>query len=300
MSPTTDDLRRRMSDELDQFPALPDLTGPVLAGGRRRRRHRRLVGAAAGSGLAALVTVPVLLLVGHQDAASDRLPHPAEVATAPTTAVEPPDAGRQRAAGLRAAAEADGTVTDAEWDAAVVATFDALLPTRLGGVDLTDNDAVVTVRTRSGSPRLDLWMAVSGYEGDRSLQPASGGCPQVEEAAADSDFEWDILDCADARFGGGYQALGASERVVGGSGSDTPGVETYAGGLLLLHDTLLVEVGIKPVGVEAPLSVTASELVDLARDPDFLDLVRIGVAHAGDRTYPANSGFVRVDPVWPG
>ena len=299
MSPTTDDLRRRMEAELDDFPTLPDLTESALTGGRQRRRHRRLTGVAAGSVLAALAVVPVLLLAVPQDA-PDRASRPTDVATDPTAPVDAQEAAREQAAGLRTAAESDGVVTEAEWDDAVVATLDALLPPRFRGVDRTANDAVVMVRTRAGSPQLDLWMAVTGYAGDRSIQPGHGGCPQVEEAAARSDADWDILDCSDARFGNGFQALGTSERIVGGQQSDSYGVETYAGALLLLHDRLFVEVGIKPVGVEAPLSVTTDELVALAQDPDFLDLVRVGVAHARDRTDPEESAFERVDPVWPG
>ncbi|WP_395659992.1 hypothetical protein [Nocardioides sp.] len=296
MSPTTEDLRRRMSDELGQFPTLPDLTTPALAGGRRRRRHRRV--AVGGAAVVGLVVAPLLFLVGQPDRVDDHPTTPADVAADPTNADATGDV-RQRAARIRAEAEADGVVTDTEWSRSVVATLDALLPRRFGGVDRTPNDAVVEVRTRAGSPRLDLWMSVSGYEGSRSSQPASGGCAQVEQAAADSDAPWDILDCADARFGDGFQALGTSERIVGGSRSDTPGSESYAGALLLLDDQLFVEVGISPVGKEAPLSVSADELVELGRDPDFLDLVREGVAYASQRVDAAGSGLVQVEPVWP-
>lgn len=300
MSPTTEDLRRRMADELDALPDLPDLSAPALAGGLRRQRRRRYAVALAATGLVVAAVVPAALVVTGRDAGAPA-PDRSRVADTTTTTPAPvPDPALARAAEARAAAEADGSVTRAEWDDAVTATLDALLPPRFGGVELTGNDAVTMVRTRAGTPHLDLWMGVNGYAGSRAIQPGSGGCPQVQQAADESDFTWTILDCADARFGDGFQALATTERVVGGQMSDSPGVATYAGGALLLNDALFVEIGIKPVGEEAPLTIRATELVDLLRTPDFLDLVRVGVIYARDRTYPANSGFERVDPVWPG
>ena len=112
------------------------------------------------------------------------------------------------------------------------------------------------------------------------VQPGSDGCTGLRQAVAASGLDRDILDCADARFGNGFQVLAESERLVGGSQSDTPGETSYAGSVLLLNKGLFVEIGVQPVDAETPVTITAAELVELARSADFLDLVRVGTTYA--------------------
>ena len=175
MSPTTEDLRQRMADELEHFPALPDLSASALTGGRRRERRRRYAVALAAAGVAAAVVVPTALIASRPGSVA---PSPDRVADGSTTAPTPsPDPALARAAAVRAEAEADGTVTRAEWDAAVTATLEALLPSRFGGVTLTDNEAVPMVRTRAGEPRMDLYLGLGGYQGSSRSSRALTGAP---------------------------------------------------------------------------------------------------------------------------
>lgn len=295
MSPTTEDLRRRMADELDRFPDLPDLTGVALAGGRRRRRHRRAAGAVAAAALVACAAVPVATLVGGGGSAA---PAPDRVAVDPAPA--PTEA--ERAAAVRAAAEADGVVTRAEWDRSVVATLDALLPDRFGSVELMDNDAVTQVRTTAGSPPLELWLGVGGVDGPVSFQPGWGGCRDLRESAASVDFQFDILDCADARLRDGLRAQAETEHVVLGTQSDTPGSETYAASLIVLGSTVFTELAVGAPDRTTPTGVRADELLALGRSEDYLDLLRIGVLHAPERRSAHGGAPIgrEVLPVWPG
>lgn len=299
MSPTIDDLRLRMADELDELPALPDLTGPAIAGGRRRERRRRYAVALGAAGLVAAATVPVGMLANGQGSGRPA-PAPGQVATdrggtATPRAAE--DRALTRAAARRAAAEADGVVTRAEWDTAVTATFDALLPARFGGVVLTDNEAVPVVRTRAGAPPMELGFGLGGIAGPIDVQPGYGGCARVRQAITEVDFRWDLLDCGDARFDG-FHALATSSYTIDGAQSDSVGQEQYAGSLILLEEGLFVEVGIRPTEA-APVPITTEELLALAQDDDFLDLVRVGVIYTRDRESTHGAALETADPTWP-
>lgn len=298
MSPTTEDLRRRMADELAGFGEIPDLaTAAIAAGRRRRRRRRRAAGALAGAALAACAAVPVALLAGG-GGSSAPTPQPGRIATDP---VGPPTE-LQRAAAVRATVEADGVVTRAEWDRAVVATLDALLPSRFGSVEAVANDAVSEVRTTTGSPRLELWLGVGGVDGRVDVQPGWGGCRELRDAAASVEFRFDVLDCADARLRDGLRARAELEHVVTGTESDTPGSETYGGSLIVLGETVFTELAVGAVDRGTPAGIEADELLAIAVSEDYLDLLRIGVLWARDAepTHGGASIGASSDPVWPG
>lgn len=295
MSPTTEDLRTAIADELATLEPMTDVVGRARVAGRRRLRRRRAIRAGA-------VTAAVAVVAGLGYAVVDSdLPATPDVAADGTARSPRPAADPRRTTAEEAVARAMASprITEQAWLDAFAATWDALLPRRFGGVTLTrEPGAAPLLRTASGTPRLDSWLSIGGYEGPRADQPGTSGCAGLRQTAAEADFRWDVTDCVDGTVAGELDYLADREYTVGGDQSDTPGQGSHGAGALVVGDNFFLEWGVQAVGPDAEVDLTADEMATMLEDPLFLRLAELGTRYFAER--PDEPSIVRqVDPTWP-
>jgi hypothetical protein len=284
MSPTTEHLRRRIDTELDDLAPMPDATGVAVRQGRARLRRRRLAGgsllgvAAIGGGVAVGVA-----LTGPEPAR----PHHtvADPSGEPTRASAPDPL-------------ADGRVTVDERDEAVRAGLETLLPERYGSVVLLPRSTheIQMLGTEDGQPQLKFWLATQGRSRgeETSRDEADWSCSSQGQARP-------ILTCEEAQLGDGWFAVAVTER----SGpTDEPGsTATYGTSLLLMNDGVWSELSVVDrhwdgASENEPAGLGAGELIAMAQDPAYLDMLEVDAAWQVDREFPHS--VVRVPaPVWP-
>ncbi|WP_377324010.1 hypothetical protein ACFJIY_04510 [Pimelobacter simplex] len=294
MSPTTEDLRTAIADELATLEPMTDVVGRARVAGRRRLRRRRTLRAGA-----AAAAVTVVAGLGYAAVDSDPTAAPDVAADATARSPRPADPRRTTAEEAVARAMASPRITEQAWLDAFAATWDALLPRRFGGVTLTrEPGSAPLLRTASGTPRLDSWLSIGGYEGSRADQPGTSGCAGLRQVAAEADFRWDVTDCVDGTIAGELDYLADREFTVGGNQSDTPGRGRHGAGVLVVGDNFFLEWGVQAVGPDAEVGLTADEMATMLEDPLFLRLAELGTRYFAER--PDEPSIVRqVDPTWP-
>ncbi|WP_156409838.1 hypothetical protein [Nocardioides sp. Soil796] len=295
-----ENLRERIAHELDTL-APTDVVARARSAGERRLRRRRV-----STGVAVL-SVAALAVGGHVVGTNDPAPgsddRDQSVAVDPATA---PDL-RDTATAVIADARADGKVTEKEWNDVLDATFDALLPKRFDGVDQVHRrDGITVLRTRGDNPRFDSGIGIQGYEGARSHQPGYGGCDGLREVAAEANFTWEIVDCADGTTGGGklvyladreFSALGNHSS---NDESDPDAPVGHGAAVIVLGDNFFLEWGMFAHPDEnAQIAFTADEMAAVVKDPLFLDAAEAGTTYFAQRPRDPRSATVDVDPVWP-
>ncbi|WP_418059897.1 hypothetical protein [Pimelobacter simplex] len=297
MSPTTEELRSAIDEELSTLAPMTDGVGRARAAGQRRVRRRRTLRVAA-------VTAAVAVVAGVGYAAVDREPSAAPDAAAdPAPRSERPGGDPRRTTADEAVARAMASprITEQAWLDAFAATWDALLPRRFGGVTLTrEPGSVPMLRTTAGTPRFDSWLSIGGYEGPRADQPGTSGCAGLRQVAAEADFRWDVTDCVDGTIASELDYLADREYTVGGDQSDTPGQGSHGAGVLVVGDNFFLEWGLQAVGPDAEVGLTADEMATMVEDPLFLRMAELGTRYFAERPDEPGASVVRqVDPTWP-
>ena len=204
---TTEQLRVRLTAELDQLAPMPDVTSAAARAGTRVLRRRRLaVGSALG---VAAVGGSVVAL-----AQDESRPEPAAIdpSGAPSVAapVDP---------------MADGTVTTEEWHEAVRSTLESELPARYGAVTTApaERNRAQAFTTAGGDPRLEMWVGVQGRDpGDRT----NWSCASQERARP-------LLTCAEARLDDGWLAVATTELT---GATEDGGAPAYGTSLEFVND----------------------------------------------------------------
>lgn len=282
MSPTTEQLRRRIDAELDDLDPIPDLSGAAARAGRVRLRRRRLAGgsllgvAAVGSGLA----------VGQVLTGSD----PDRTTPTATDRTQGPD-GPSTPDPL-----ADGRVTTAERDEAVRAGLEAVLPERYGAVSVLPKvrHEIQMFGTAGGDPQIRIALATSGRTGDTSSDEQDWSCASQEAARP-------ILSCAEAELGNGWFAVATTE--LAGATEEPGSTPTYGSALLVLNDGVWSELAVSDLHWDGrsenqPAGLDAEEMIAMAQDPAYLDMLRVDAAWQ-----PVGRGPHMVvdvpEPVWP-
>lgn len=280
MSISVDDLRSRLERELDDLGPAPDVLPAATSVGASRWRRRR---ALAGTTLGLAAVVGGAVAVGVLGAADPNAERRGSVATDPSSPAPPPDP------------LADGRVTQAEWDETVRASLASVLPARYGGVSVLPRAPQVVQYwgTDGGEPRLQLDVHVAGWL--RSEDPArrerEKGCAGLQRAR-------ELHDCAEATFGDGWLAVATVDLLPPGNGGslaegerltlpphdpDNPPDDWSWGTVLtVMNDGVLVEVGVSELGWDGvedndPPGISVDELVAVAQEPAFQDLLEVGV-----------------------
>ncbi len=276
MTADTEQLRARLTAELDQLEPIPDVAPAAARAGTRLLRRRRL---AAGSalGVAAVGGGVFASSLGGSRSVDSTVIDPAMTPS------------------LAASADpmADGMVTTAEWHETVRSTLESLLPARYGTVTTApaERNRAQAFTTSGGDPRLEMWVGVGGRDaGDRT----NWSCAAQERARP-------LLSCAEAHLDDGWLAVATTE--LAGATSDG-GAPTYGSALLFVNDGVFFNLsahergwdGVEPNG---PANIDAQELVDLASTPEFLEMVRVGAAWTVDQPEPSGSLVDVPDLVWP-
>ncbi len=276
MSPITEDLRARLTAELDQLGPMPDLAPQAARAGARVLRRRRL---AAGSalGVAAVGGGGFAASLGDGSRSDSVVTDPSG---SPSVAapVDP---------------MADGTVTTEEWHEAVRGTLESLLPARYGAVTTApaERSRAQLFTTAGGDPRLQIGLGVGGRD---ATDKTSWSCASQSEARP-------LLTCAEAELADGWRAVATTELT--GATSDG-GAPAYGTALLFVNDGVFFQLSAAELGWDGlepngPANLTAQELVDLASTPAFLEMVRVGVEWRLDQPEPVGSIVETTDPVWP-
>ena len=239
MTSTTEQLRARLSDELDDLGSMPDLAPAAARAGTRILRRRRL---AAGSALGVAAVGGGMLVVGQGDADPDN-PAAVDMTDTATPAADP---------------MADGTVTTEEWHETVRGTLEGVLPARYGTVATApaERNRAQAFTTSGGDPRLQVWAAVQGSVGSEA---ATSSCADIGRAR-------DLLTCEEAHLADGWFAVATTELAPATGDGGAPAYSTVLefmndGVYFQLHANELGWDGIEPNG---PAGLTARELVDLA------------------------------------
>jgi len=287
MSPTTENLRRRIDAELDDLEPMPDLTGIVVRDGRARLRRRRLATgsllgvAAAGAGVVAVVALPG----SEPDRSSPTVVDPAGPSDGPVGPVTP-------------APLADGWVTTGERNEAVRAGLESVLPGRYGAVEVLPKvrNEIQMFGTEGGDPRVQVAVATQGRprEDDTSRDETEWSCDSQGRARP-------ILSCAEAELGDGWFAVAITERA---AATEEPGsTPTYGSSLLVMNDGVwsalsVTELGWDGFSENGPAGLDAQEILDMAQDPAYLDMLEVDAAWQVERDLP-NMLIAVPDPVWP-
>ena len=295
MTIPTDDLpvhlRLRLERELDALGPTPDHVGPATVHGARVVRRRRLsLGAVALTALVAAGAGSVAWLGGGSSAG----PEPAApIATDPVARegeTTPPDA------------LADGRVTAQEWTGAVSQALTDALPGRYGPVTPISTDFDVQMfGTEGGDPRLQASLSVNGWH--RAEHPVRYG----DHTCAAINALRELWSCTDARFGDGWQAVVTTDLVAPGNAGpftegerveipdhdpdDVPDDWMFGTVLTVVNDDVVAELRVDQLGADGlsgndPAGISDDELVALAQDPAFLDLLRVGVQWWYDQPRP--------------
>jgi hypothetical protein len=272
MTTTTELLRARLSDELEELGSIPDLApAAARAGGRILRRRRLAAGSALG--IAALGGGTLALGEGGPDPAGPAAVDPSEPAAADPMA--------------------DGTVTTEEWHETVRGTLEALLPARYGTVATApaERNRAQEFTTSGGDPRLQMRVSVQGAVG-RDAAPSS--CAEQGRARS-------LLTCEQARLPDGWFAVATTELApaTGDGGAAAYGTVLQLGNDGVFFELYADELGWDGLEPNQPAGLAAQELVDLASTPAFLDMVRIGVEWELDQPEQVGSIYSGTDPVWP-
>lgn len=248
MSDSLTQLRDRLTGELDLLPPMPDLTDAVRRQGLATRRRRR-----AAAGLAVGVTaigagyVVPQLGGGSAPATEDR--------RAADPATTSPAAAPVRA------------VTEAQWRAAILDTFTALLPERFGPVVDNNDDEGQHFDVAGDRP---FWFHFS-VRGRAPIDTEPYDCRVVVVPGE---------PCVDDVLPGGWQVVAAHQR------ADDP---SEFAELTLSHDHLAATAYFFTEDLR-PVPLTDDELVAIAGTPEFRQLVRLGVDYAATR--PARDQWV--------
>lgn len=284
MSPTTDTLRRRIDAELDVLEPMPDLTSAAVRAGRTRLRRRRLASgsllgvAAVGGGLVAGVAL------------TDSEPEPKT-----PTALDPsgPTQGPVDHDPL-----ADGRVTTHERDEAVRAGLEAVLPERYGAVSVLakERNRIQMFGTAGGQPPIQIAVATNGRQ-----RASVTGPDETEWSCASQSQARPILSCAEASLGNGWFAVAVNERA--DATEEAGSTPTYGSTLLVLNDGVWSELAVSELGWDGyvendPAGITAQELLEMAQDPAYLEMLEVDAAWQPDRDLPHMVVEVP-DPVWP-
>ncbi len=290
MNISVDDLRGQLERELDDLGPAPDvLPAATRIAATRLRRRRALAGASLAMAAVVGVAVAVGALSGTDPAAERR----GDVATDPSTPAPRPDP------------LADGTVTPAEWKETVRSTLASVLPERYGEVRVLPRAPHVVQYwgTDGGEPQLQLDVNVAGWHRseDPSRRERDKGCAGLQQAR-------ELHDCAEATFGDGWLAVATVDLLPPGNGGslaegerltlpphdpESP-PEDWSWGTVLtvMNDGVQVEVGVSELGWDGvedngPPGIGVDELVALAQQPAFLELVEVGARWWYDEPEPA-------------
>jgi hypothetical protein len=274
MSSTTELLRSRLSDELEELGTIPDLApAAARAGGRILRRRRLAVGSALG--VAALGGGVLTLGQGGTDPGSPAAIDPSGTVT---PAADP---------------MADGTVTTEEWHETVRGTLEALLPARYGTVATApaERNRAQQFTTSGGDPRLQLRVSVNGSVGSDAR---TSSCADLNRARS-------LLTCEEAQLPDGWFAVSTTELA---PATGDGGAAAYGTVLEFMNDGVYFELYADELGWDGlepnqPAGLAAQELIDLASTAEFLAMVRVGVEWQLDQPEPAGSIYEATDPVWP-
>lgn len=276
MTSITEQLRARLSDELDELGPMPDLAPAAARAGGRILRRRRL---AAGSVLGVAAVGGGVVAMGQGGADPSR-----GVATEPsaTPAVAPsPDP------------MADGTVTTEEWHETVRSTLESVLPARYGTTSIlpAERNLAQLLATSGGDPRVQVRVSVQG----------SVASDETTSSCAAQGRARPLLTCEEAHLDGGWFAVATTELA---GATEDGGAAAYGTSLLFMNDGVFFQLYVDELGWDGiepnqPAGIAAQELVDLASTPEFLEMVRVGVEWRRDRPEPPTLVLDGPEPVWP-
>ena len=285
MSPTTDTLRRRIDAELDVLAPMPDLTSAAVRAGRSRLRRRRLASgsllgvAAVGGGLVAGVA-----LTGSEPDRS-------------TPTVVDPSGPSGKPPGTDPLA--DGRVTTEERDEAVRAGLEAVLPERYGAVSVLAKvrNRIQMFGTSGGQPPIQIAVATNGRQ-----RASVTGPDETEWSCASQGDARPILSCAEASLGNGWFAVAVTERA--DATEEAGSTPTYGSSLLVLNDGVWSELSVSELGWDGyvenePAGITAQEMLEMAQDPAYLEMLEVDAAWQAQDRRTLSSVVEVPDPVWP-
>ncbi|KRA38701.1 MULTISPECIES: hypothetical protein [unclassified Nocardioides] len=297
MSISTDEFRARLDRELDLLGPGPDLVPAATARGVVRVRRRR---AMAGAALAMVAVAGGVLATGvvggGAEPGGDRGHAPiANDPSPPTTEPGPLD---------------DGHVTASEWNETVRSTLAQVLPARYGAVTMlpTEPGRVDLFATAGGLPQIQARIGVFGWlkEEDPSRRFVEQGCAAINQAR-------ELHDCAQASFGDGWFAVATVDLLPPGNRgfaegerielpshdpANPPEEWSYGTALTIMNDGIRAELNVSELGWDevednGPAGISVEELVALAQEPAFLEMLRVGAQWWYDR--PATAPIVDPD-----
>ncbi len=297
MSISTDELRAGLDRELDLLGPGPDLVPTATARGVVRVRRRR---AMAGAALAVVAVAGGALATGvvggGAEPGGDRGRAPIASDPSPTKA--------------EAGALDDGHVTPGEWNEVVRSTLERVLPSRYGAVTMLPTDPVRAdlFATAGGRPQLQAHVGIQGWlkVEDPSRRFDDQSCAAINQAR-------ELHDCAEAAFGDGWFAVATVDLLPPGNGgtlaegerlelpehdaANPPEDWSYGTVLTVMNEGIRAEVYVSELGWDGiedggPPGISVEELVAVAQEPAFLDLLEVGAQWWYDRPPPA----AMVDP----
>ncbi|GGY25398.1 hypothetical protein GCM10010363_02070 [Streptomyces omiyaensis] len=245
-------LRQALEHAAAELPPLPDLAPLAVREGRRRRARARFAVATTAFGAVTAGALGIALPPGSDPAPAT----PAAVPSSPAPSASPgasyPPVVVEATPGVTPPDNPDGlSPAERERRAAhqqrVAALLDELLPEKVTGIRPVKDEVAVYRITAGGA---SFRMAVSVRPTDEPLAP----CPDLPEERG---------VCETVAFDGDREAQLMAMPV---NGPDTTG--SY---LRFSYGKSRVLLSVDPEAVSAP--VTPRELLDVAADPRFLDLV---------------------------
>ncbi|MFB6899967.1 hypothetical protein [Streptomyces hydrogenans] len=254
MNDDTTALRDALDRTVEELPPLPDLAPLAVREGRRRRARARFTTAAAAFGVVTAGALGLTLLPGTGPVPAMPAAPPSSPGTSAgpgasyppvvveeTPGVTPPD----NPDGLSAAERERRTVHQQR----VAALLDELLPAKVTEIRPVKDEVAVYRITAGGEP-FRMTVSVRPTD-DRALSD----CPDLPERK---------IVCEAVTFDGGRAAHLLSMPV------NEP--DTLGSYVSFLYGKSRVTLSVDPADRSAP--VTPRQLLDVAEDPRFLDLVR--------------------------
>ncbi|RHW27429.1 hypothetical protein D0Z08_09790 [Nocardioides immobilis] len=288
MSIPTDELRARLARELDELGPGPDLVPEAASRGATSLRRRRAMGGAA---LAVAAVVGGAVATGVLAAGDEASPTDEDLKVADTTSAAPAWDPL-----------ADGHVTEQEWERAVAEALSAALPARYGEVRPIESDFDVQMfGTSGGSPQLQLDLGVSGWH--RSEHPVRY---QAHSCAA-IDAARELHSCSDLEYGDGWFAVVETGLMPPGNAGpfeegeritipehdpdNIPDDWSFGTELHVMNADVSARLGFSELGWDELSGndlpgITDEEMLAVAQDPAFLELVRVGVQWWYDQPPP--------------